>query len=168
MLDWPGTAAFLASVDGSEGVQAAVATATVDIAPAALITWVATRPNYRRRGLGGLVTAAAANRGFEMGASAVVLQASPLGLPVYGRLGFRALNSTRSGSRRPTDSSGSSAAGPVAGRLAGGSPVESAPAKTATRFSPTPARPRSAACACDARTRPRADVAAAPSLSSGR
>ncbi len=92
MLDWHGTATYLATVDGSEGVQPAVATATVDIAPAALITWVATRPNYRRRGLGGLVTAAAANRGFEMGASAVVLQASPLGLPVYGRLGFRPLN----------------------------------------------------------------------------
>ena len=91
MLTSPDTAAYLASVEGSAGREVA-AVAIVDRAPAALITWVATLPAFRRRGLGGLVTAAAANRGFEMGCPAVVLQASPMGLPVYRRLGFRELN----------------------------------------------------------------------------
>ena len=90
MLDWAGTATYLARVDDPAG-PVDVAVAIVDRAPAALITWVATLPEFRRRGLGGLVTAAAANRGFAMGCPAVVLQASPMGLPVYGRLGFRAL-----------------------------------------------------------------------------
>jgi GNAT superfamily N-acetyltransferase len=90
MLDSAGTATYLARVDDPGGAQD-VAAAIVDRAPAALITWVATLPEFRRRGLGGLVTAAAANRGFEMGCPAVVLQASPMGLPVYRRLGFRPL-----------------------------------------------------------------------------
>ena len=57
-----------------------------------VIAWVATVPDQRRQGYGGLATLAASNRGFEMGARAVVLQASPMGLPVYRRLGYRELN----------------------------------------------------------------------------
>jgi GNAT superfamily N-acetyltransferase len=91
MLTSPDTATYLASVEGPAGREVAAA-AIVDRAPAALITWVATLPAFRRRGLGGSVTAAAANRGFEMGCPAVVLQASPMGLSVYRRLGFRELN----------------------------------------------------------------------------
>ncbi len=91
MLTSPDTAAYLASVEGPAGREVAAA-AIVDRAPAALITWVATLPAFRRRGLGGLVTAAAANRGFEMGCLAVVLQASPMGRSVYRRLGFRELD----------------------------------------------------------------------------
>jgi GNAT superfamily N-acetyltransferase len=91
MIDSPGTATYLARVDDPGAGPQDVAAAIVDRAPAALITWVATLPEFRRRGLGGLVTAAAANRGFEMGCPAVVLQASPMGLPVYRRLGFRPL-----------------------------------------------------------------------------
>ena len=91
MLTSPDTAAYLASVEGPAGREVAAA-AIVDRAPAALITWVATLPAFRRRGLGGLVTAAAATRGFEMGCPAVVLQASPMGRSVYRRLGFRELN----------------------------------------------------------------------------
>jgi GNAT superfamily N-acetyltransferase len=56
-----------------------------------VIAWVATEPDHRRHGYGGLATQAASNRGFELGAKAVVLQASPMGLPVYRRLGYRAL-----------------------------------------------------------------------------
>ncbi len=91
-IDGPDTAAFLAEVEGPDGRREPAAAALVDRGPAALISWVATVPGLRRRGLGGLVTAAAANRGFEMGCPAVVLQASPMGLPVYRRLGFRELN----------------------------------------------------------------------------
>jgi ribosomal protein S18 acetylase RimI-like enzyme len=90
ILDSPGTAAYLASIEDPAGPVVA-AVAVVERGPAALITWVATLPDFRRRGLGGRVTAAAANRGFEMGCPAVVLQASPLGLSVYRRLGFREL-----------------------------------------------------------------------------
>ena len=88
----PGTAALLAEVESPDGRREVASAAIVDRGPAALISWVATRPEFRRRGLGGLVTTAAANRGFEMGCPAVVLQASPMGLPVYRRLGFRPLN----------------------------------------------------------------------------
>ena len=91
-IDGPDTTACLAEVEGSGGGREPAAVAIVDRAPAALISWVATVPEFRRRGLGGLVTTAAAHRGFEMGCPAVVLQASPMGLPVYRRLGFRDLD----------------------------------------------------------------------------
>ena len=54
-----------------------------------MIGWVATLPAFRRRGLGTLVTAAAADALFESGMTGVALQASPDGLPVYEQMGFR-------------------------------------------------------------------------------
>lgn len=50
---------------------------------------VATPPRFRRRGYGAAVTAAAARDGFADGAELAWLQSSPLGEPVYRRLGFR-------------------------------------------------------------------------------
>jgi predicted acetyltransferase len=52
------------------------------------IYWVATKPTARRRGLGAVVTTAAARIAFDDGADVVVLQATPAGVPVYERLGF--------------------------------------------------------------------------------
>ncbi|GAB3527274.1 hypothetical protein GCM10027575_64820 [Phytohabitans suffuscus] len=50
--------------------------------------WVSTVPGARRRGLADLVTRAVTNEGFARGARVVVLQASPMGAPLYRRMGF--------------------------------------------------------------------------------
>jgi hypothetical protein len=49
---------------------------------------VATPEAERRRGYGGLATAAAMRAGFAAGAELAFLQSSPMGYPVYERLGF--------------------------------------------------------------------------------
>lgn len=55
------------------------------------VYYVATLEAARGRGLGELVTAAVTNRGFEAGATSVGLQASPMGEPIYRRMGYRDL-----------------------------------------------------------------------------
>jgi len=50
--------------------------------------WVSTVGSARGRGLGEACTRAVTNLGFDMGARMVSLQASPMGLPIYQRLGF--------------------------------------------------------------------------------
>lgn len=52
------------------------------------IYWVGTRPKFARRGLGTLCTAAVANAAFELGKPMVGLHATPMGKPVYERMGF--------------------------------------------------------------------------------
>lgn len=84
-------AAVIASVDGRD---AAVAWVVLD-GDAGLVGWVGTLPEYRRRGLGALVTQAVTNEAFDRGAGIVVLQASPQGLPVYERLGYRKIGLDR-------------------------------------------------------------------------
>jgi GNAT superfamily N-acetyltransferase len=84
-----GCRAFVVALDD---VDAAVAWITV-IDGTGLIGWVGTREPFRRRGLGAMVTAAAANAGFALGASLVALQASPMGRPVYAGLGFDTISS---------------------------------------------------------------------------
>jgi ribosomal protein S18 acetylase RimI-like enzyme len=84
-------AGFIASVEGRD---VAVAWLTLD-GDAGLIGWVGTLPDYRRRGLGTLVTQAVTNEAFARGARIVVLQASPQGLPVYERLGYRTIGLER-------------------------------------------------------------------------
>jgi GNAT superfamily N-acetyltransferase len=53
------------------------------------IGFVGTLEAARGRGLGAAVTAAAMRLGADMGAQRSVLQASPMGRPVYARIGFR-------------------------------------------------------------------------------
>lgn len=60
-----------------------------------VVSWIATIPAYRRRGLGAACTAILANRAFELGASRAGLQASAMGFPIYERLGFRTVASYR-------------------------------------------------------------------------
>ncbi len=52
------------------------------------VGWVATTSAEMRRGLGTLVTCAAAERASLRGASTLSLMASPMGAPLYRRLGF--------------------------------------------------------------------------------
>jgi GNAT superfamily N-acetyltransferase len=62
---------------------------------AGLVGWVGTLPDFRRRGLGSLVTRAVTNEAFRRGARIVALQASPQGLPVYERMGYRTITAER-------------------------------------------------------------------------
>lgn len=55
------------------------------------VYYVGTLEEARGRGLGELVTGAVTNRGFERGAAFVGLQASPMGEPIYRRMGYRDL-----------------------------------------------------------------------------
>jgi len=57
----------------------------------ASLQWVGTVPTARTAGLGALVTIAATNLAFEHGASSCTLQASPMGAPLYRRLGYETI-----------------------------------------------------------------------------
>jgi hypothetical protein len=52
------------------------------------VYWVGTTPLARGRGLAELCTRAAGNAGFDLGARIAALQASPMGEPVYRRMGY--------------------------------------------------------------------------------
>ena len=55
------------------------------------LQWVGTVPTARTGGLGALVTVAATNLAFAHGASSCTLQASPMGAPLYLRLGYETI-----------------------------------------------------------------------------
>ena len=84
-------AAFLARVDGR---PAAIAM-TIVTGGVAGIYWVGTTEETRGRGLARSLTAAAVNTGFDLGAETASLQASPMGEPVYRRMGFETAFSYR-------------------------------------------------------------------------
>lgn len=90
LLD-PQVAGFVAYVDGVPSATAL----TLYSEGAAGVYGVAALPVLRGRSLGELCTALAANAGFERGAKVVTLQASPVGLPVYNRMGFRRCDQLR-------------------------------------------------------------------------
>jgi hypothetical protein len=55
------------------------------------VQWVGTVPSARALGLGAVVTTWVTNLAFDRGASTVNLQASPMGEPVYRRLGYETI-----------------------------------------------------------------------------
>ncbi len=55
------------------------------------IYWVGSLERARGKGLGEATTAAATNAGFELGADLASLQASPMGKPIYERMGYETL-----------------------------------------------------------------------------
>jgi GNAT superfamily N-acetyltransferase len=57
----------------------------------ASVQWVGTVPAARGTGLGAFVTTVVTNLAFAHGASSCTLQASPMGAPVYLRLGYETL-----------------------------------------------------------------------------
>ena len=91
MFDRPGR--LLASthtsiVVGYQGARpVATAMSFVDDAVACL-QWVGTVAQARHLSLGQIVTEWATNNAFDRGATAVTLQASPMGEPLYARLGY--------------------------------------------------------------------------------
>ena len=80
----PHIVALLARVDGRP-VAGAMVIVTHGVAG---IYWVGTVPDARGRGLAELCTRAAGNAGFDLGARVAALQASPMGDPVYRRMGY--------------------------------------------------------------------------------
>jgi ribosomal protein S18 acetylase RimI-like enzyme len=82
-----GIMAFLARVDG----RPASIAMTIVYNGVAGIYWVGTREEARGRGLGRVLTTAAVEAGLGMGGELVSLQASPLGRPIYERMGFEAI-----------------------------------------------------------------------------
>jgi len=71
--------------DSGRPVSAAMVLASGDVASVQL---VGTVPDARGRGLGELCTQWTVRAGFDLGAAAVVLEASEAGEPVYRRMGF--------------------------------------------------------------------------------
>jgi GNAT superfamily N-acetyltransferase len=95
-----GAAAFLAHLDGRPaGISMTIVTHGV-----AGIYWVGATEEARGRGLGRAMTVAAVSAGLEMGAVSASLQASPMGEPVYRRMGFETIYDYRLlMSARPAD-----------------------------------------------------------------
>jgi ribosomal protein S18 acetylase RimI-like enzyme len=81
----PHIVSVLACVDGT-AAAAAMVILTHGIGG---VYWVGTTPAARGRGLAALCTRVVGNRAFDMGARAVVLQASVMGEPIYRRMGYR-------------------------------------------------------------------------------
>jgi ribosomal protein S18 acetylase RimI-like enzyme len=80
-------AAFVADLDGR---PAAIAMTVVSHGVAGIYC-VGTADDARGRGLGWTVTATAVNAGFDLGAEIASLQASPMGEPLYRRMGFETI-----------------------------------------------------------------------------
>jgi GNAT superfamily N-acetyltransferase len=80
-------AGFLARLDGE---PAAIAMTIVSHGVAG-IYWVGSTDATRGRGLGSAVTAAAIGAGLDLGGGIVSLQASPMGEPIYRRMGFETI-----------------------------------------------------------------------------
>jgi ribosomal protein S18 acetylase RimI-like enzyme len=76
--------AFIALLDG-EPVGIAMTMVSHGVAG---IYWVGSLEQARGKGLGRAVTVAATNAGFDLGADVASLQASPMGKPIYLRLGY--------------------------------------------------------------------------------
>lgn len=83
-LDDDRCAWFLGYLDG-ELAACGQLLRTADIAG---VYSIGVREQFRRRGLGTAITAAALVAGRELGCATGVLQASPMGAPVYDRMGF--------------------------------------------------------------------------------
>jgi len=81
------SAAFLGSLDGEP-----VATAmTTVINRVGFVGWIGTTAAARGRGAGAALTVAATDAAFERRARLASLQASPMGVAIYRRLGYREL-----------------------------------------------------------------------------
>jgi ribosomal protein S18 acetylase RimI-like enzyme len=85
--DLPGARGWHGWVAYKEGAPVAAAQAIVHGGVCGLY-YIGTKERYRRRGLGALMTRTAIADGAAQGCNLFTLQASPLGYPIYERLGF--------------------------------------------------------------------------------
>jgi len=91
LLSMPHAAGFVAYV-GGEAVSAAVAQVSGCVGG---VDFVATRAPYRGRGLGEVVTRAASNAGFSLGARMMALNSDPRAEGLYGRIGYVTISQYR-------------------------------------------------------------------------
>ncbi len=80
----------IVAYDGSMGLSCALILMSHGIGG---VYWVGTAPDGRGRGLAEACTRAVTNTGFDAGARMVTLQASPMGDPIYRRMGYRQIGS---------------------------------------------------------------------------
>jgi len=85
-------ALHVVAVVGYRGAEPVAAALTVLSHGIAGVYWVGTVDGARRAGLGRAVTAAVTNTSFARGATAVTLQASVMGEPVYRSMGYASLH----------------------------------------------------------------------------
>lgn len=85
VLRCPGLSAYVGRLDGEPCTTGVAAVHDGHIG----VFNIATPPEHRRRGHGHAVTAKVVAAGVAAGAHTAYLQASPMGLPVYERMGFR-------------------------------------------------------------------------------
>jgi len=78
--------AAVVAYDGARPLSCALVVLSHGIAG---VYWVGTTPEGRGRGLAETCTRAVTNIGFDAGARMVTLQASPMGDPIYRRMGYR-------------------------------------------------------------------------------
>lgn len=90
VLHAPQIVSFLARLEDGSPVAGATTIVTHGVSG---IYWVGTTPAARGRGLAELVTRAAGNAGFDLGAKIAALQASEMGEPVYRRMGYSTITS---------------------------------------------------------------------------
>jgi GNAT superfamily N-acetyltransferase len=83
-----------------EGGEVAAVLQTVDVGTDMLVTWVATLPEHRGKGLASRLLSAALEAGRERGLETTSLQASMLGRGVYERLGYETVAPLRLHERR--------------------------------------------------------------------
>lgn len=79
-------------VVASRGSEAVATALVYESDGAATVQWVGTLPGARTSGLGALVTVSVTNLAFRRGASSVSLQASPMGAPIYLKLGYETVH----------------------------------------------------------------------------
>lgn len=84
LVDLPHVTAFVGYVQG----EPAACSLLITTGEMAGIYWVGTLAAHRKLGLGAALTAHAVNEGLAHGCKRACLQASPLGQPVYARIGF--------------------------------------------------------------------------------
>jgi len=95
LLDASQVWACVAFQDDEPAACASLWLASGEDSPVGFIGWVGALPQARGRGLAAACTVAATNKGFELGAGIVSLQASPMGEAIYRRLGYEELYAYR-------------------------------------------------------------------------
>lgn len=88
LMDTEGCEVYVGYVDGAPAVSGVL----VRSDGVAGVYNIATRPQYRGRGLGEAMSWHVVRRGLATGCDIAVLQASGAGLPIYERMGFRHLD----------------------------------------------------------------------------
>lgn len=89
--DHPAVSMFVGYIDG----RPVATSCLITTGPVAGIYWVSTLEEFRGRGFGAAMSAHAVRVGQSLGCDMATLQASPMGRPVYARMGFEVTDDYR-------------------------------------------------------------------------